>query len=250
MSKIRIVDKTTVYVIGLSPNLIESSVIRRFEYFGQYGQIQKVLVKTREFIGKAKETDSDSSKLPSYGAHITYATPEEASLAILALDKHVFDGRKIRASFGRTKFCKYFLQSLSCPQRDACPYLHKDVKECDVLTPDDMQAKDDRLYAQSIQIAIKVSKICEMNELQFKNFLQHRRELLCHKKPQQYVLPRVESIFDNEELIKQVLAFRKPTARKRRRRKRLELVPLQRSNSAQKQGTAATASLRLSMAAT
>jgi CCR4-NOT transcription complex subunit 4 len=136
LSKIRIVDKSTVYVIGLAPSLIDHQVIRRFEYFGQYGQIQKVLIKTREFISK-KESDSDSTKLPSFAAHITYATPEEASLAILALDKHVFDGRKIRASFGRTKFCKFFLQSIACQQRDECPYLHKDVKECDILTPDD-----------------------------------------------------------------------------------------------------------------
>lgn len=233
LSKIRIIDKSTVYVIGLSPSLVDGSVIRRFEYFGQYGQIQKVVVKTREFVSK-KETDSDSSKLPSFAAHITYATPEEASLAILALDRHVFDGRKIRASFGRTKFCKYFLQSLPCPQRNAeCPYLHKDVRECDVLTPEE-QAKEDQ-SSQSIQIAIKISKIAEMNELQFKNFLHHRREILCHKKPTQFVLPRVESILDNEELIKQVIMFKKPPVRKRRRRKKLELVHMQRSNSAQKQ---------------
>lgn len=80
--------------------------------------------------------------MPSFAAHITYATPEEASLAILALDNHVFEGRKIKASFGRTKFCKYFLQSISCPVRNDCPYLHKDVKECDVLTPED-QIKED-----------------------------------------------------------------------------------------------------------
>ena len=39
LSKIRIIEKTTVYVIGLSPNLVDPSVMRRFEYFGQYGQI-------------------------------------------------------------------------------------------------------------------------------------------------------------------------------------------------------------------
>jgi hypothetical protein len=33
-SKIRIIQKTTVYVIGLSPSLADESVMRRYEYFG------------------------------------------------------------------------------------------------------------------------------------------------------------------------------------------------------------------------
>ena len=55
------------------------------------------------------ESVSSSKSQLSFAAHITYSTPEDASLAILALDKFTFDGRKIRASYGRTKFCKYFL---------------------------------------------------------------------------------------------------------------------------------------------
>ena len=137
-------------------------MIGRFEYFGQYGQIQKIMIKQKEFTSK-KETDSDSSKTPTHAAHITYSTPEEASLAILALDKHIFEGCKIRASFGRTKFCKYFLQNIDCPQRDQCPYQHKDAKECDIITPDNMEAKED-LMVHSLMLAIKISKICEMTE--------------------------------------------------------------------------------------
>ena len=45
----------------------------------------------------------------TYAAHITFSKPDEASIAILALDKFVFEGRKIRASYGRTKFCRYFI---------------------------------------------------------------------------------------------------------------------------------------------
>ena len=39
LSKIRIIEKTTVYIIGLSPKLADKSTMIRFEYFGQYGQI-------------------------------------------------------------------------------------------------------------------------------------------------------------------------------------------------------------------
>ena len=89
------------------------------------------------------ESASSSKSQLSFAAHITYSTPEDASLAILALDKFMFDGRKIRASYGRTKFCKYFLQNTICPDRKNCPYLHKDCKEEEILTPDDMNRKEE-----------------------------------------------------------------------------------------------------------
>lgn len=34
LSKIRIIEKTTVYIIGLSPKLADKSTMIRFEYFG------------------------------------------------------------------------------------------------------------------------------------------------------------------------------------------------------------------------
>jgi len=90
----------------------------------------------------SESASSNKSQL-SFAAHITYSTPEDASLAILALDKFIFDGRKIRASYGRTKFCKYFLQQTICPDRKNCPYLHKDCKEDEILTPEDMNRKEE-----------------------------------------------------------------------------------------------------------
>ena len=90
--------------------------MRRYEYFGQYGKIQKIMIKNKEGcnsisdrIGDESASSQQSKGLLSFAAHITFSTPEEASLAILALDKHIYDSRKIRASFGRTKFCKFFL---------------------------------------------------------------------------------------------------------------------------------------------
>lgn len=243
LSKIRIIEKTTVYIIGLSPKLADKSTMIRFEYFGQYGQIQKVMIKNKDgaslgseqldatsskaskhqvtskiaettVAGVGAESSSSTKSVLSYAAHITYSTPEDASLAILALDKHVFDGRKIRASFGRTKFCKYFLQNATCPARASCPYLHKDCKEQDILTPEDMLRKEE-LFLQCQQLAIKISKIADMTESQYRNLLEHKRELLCHKnlpKSHQYVLPRVESIFENKELVKNIMLYRRSVA--------------------------------------
>ena len=79
----------------------------------------------------------------------------------MALDQHVFDARTIRASYGRTKYCKYFLKSSACPKKE-CPYKHNECKESDILTPDDMQKK--ALFSYCQQIAIQISKVTEMTE--------------------------------------------------------------------------------------
>jgi len=230
-----------VYVIGLSPQLADKSIMPKYEFFGQYGQIQKIMIRNKDnsseqesllaapsgnqqltnqitaqgtsvgavaTAGVCGESTSSSKSQLSYAAHITYSTPEDASLAILALDKFVFDGRKIRASYGRTKFCKYFLQNTVCPDRKNCPYLHKDCKEQDILTPDDMQRKEE-LFQQCQKLSIQVSKIAEMTESQYRNLLQHKRDLLCHRNNLKHILPKVESIFENKELIKNINLFRK-----------------------------------------
>lgn len=48
LSKLRIIEKTTVYVIGLSPTLADKSIMSNYEYFGQYGQIKKLMVRNRD----------------------------------------------------------------------------------------------------------------------------------------------------------------------------------------------------------
>ena len=58
---------------------------------------------------ESHSTSSNKSQI-SYAGYITFSTPQEASLAILALDQFTFDGRLIRASYGRTKYCKFYLK--------------------------------------------------------------------------------------------------------------------------------------------
>lgn len=70
---------------------------------------------------EAADSTSSSKSQVSYAAYITYQTPQEASLAILALDQHTHDGRLLRTSYGRTKYCKFYLKKTSCLNKD-CPY--------------------------------------------------------------------------------------------------------------------------------
>jgi hypothetical protein len=67
----------------------------------------------------------------------------------MTLDQHQYEGRLIRASYGRTKYCKFFLKNYACPKKD-CPYKHKESKEQDILTPDDMQKKALFQYCQQL----------------------------------------------------------------------------------------------------
>lgn len=90
-------------------------------------------------INKDKAYQSENQGT-CYSVYITYSTPQEASIAILAVDQHVFDGRLIRASFGRTKYCKFFLKDTNCLNKD-CPYMHELCSGAEVLTRDDMSKK-------------------------------------------------------------------------------------------------------------
>lgn len=181
--------------------------MRKYEYFGQYGYIHQININkdnaytssVQENIG-GESTSSNKSQI-SYAAYITYNSPQDASLAIMSLDQHIYEGRMIRASYGRTKYCKFFLKNQNCPKKD-CPYKHKESKEQDILTPDDMQKK--ALFSYCQQLAIQISKIADMTEPQFRNLLKHKRESLSDLHNPKHILPKVESIFENKDLIKKI----------------------------------------------
>lgn len=43
-----------------------------------------------------------------------------------------------------------------------------------------------------------------MNESQFRNLLQHKRDRLSHHDNQKSILPAVDSIFDNKDLVRKI----------------------------------------------
>ncbi|CAK92100.1 unnamed protein product (macronuclear) [Paramecium tetraurelia] len=81
LAEIRIICKNLIYVIGLAPQhskggsikyFISQKLLKKPEYFGQYGQIQKLIV-----------IQSNTFNPPSHAAYITYRNEQEASMAIL-----------------------------------------------------------------------------------------------------------------------------------------------------------------------
>jgi hypothetical protein len=92
----RVIQRTLVYVMGLSPRIAKEDILRRHEYFGQYGKILRIQVNSAHM-------HSASNGPPSCSCYITYSNREEAEQAILAVDNVVLDGRALKASFGTTK---------------------------------------------------------------------------------------------------------------------------------------------------
>jgi CCR4-NOT transcription complex subunit 4 len=83
-------------------------------------------------VNKNKAYKPDGLNGPSYSAYISYQLVQEASMAILAIDNIEVDEHLLRASFGTTKYCTFYLKSLDCPNKD-CLYLHQMADDDDVI---------------------------------------------------------------------------------------------------------------------
>ena len=123
---------------------------------------------------------------PSYGAYITYSSPRESATAILAIDQFVLHERMLRASFGTTKYCSYFLNGQKCTNRD-CLYLHELYDEDETYTKEEMSNK--QIFAEQQKIALKLSRATELSYEEFSEYMAQFR-------PPRFkgVLPPAESI--------------------------------------------------------
>ena len=145
----RIITKNLVYVIGLSSALADMEKLSKYEYFGQYGKIIKIVV------NKTKAYNKDSPNGPSYSAYVTFSTPSEASVAILALDGVCVDNHNIRASFGTTKYCSFFLKGIECNNKD-CVFLHEIAENSEIIKRGELTPVR---FAEQHTFAIKIADI-------------------------------------------------------------------------------------------
>ena len=127
----RIITKNLVYMIGLSSNIANKEKLNKYEFLGQYGSIVKIVV------NKNKAYNQNNIHGPSYSAYVTFSKPSEASIAILSLDDKVIDNHLIRASFGTTKYCSFFLKGIECTNKE-CLFLHKWADENDIIKRGDL----------------------------------------------------------------------------------------------------------------
>lgn len=151
LTECRIITKNLVYVIGLSSSIANKDKLMRYEYFGQYGNIIKIVV------NKNKAYNQSSPHGPSYSAYVTFSKPSEASIAILSLDETMVDNHLIRASFGTTKYCSFFLKGIPCTNND-CLFLHKIADESDIIKRGDLNSNKS-IFAQQHSYAIKIADV-------------------------------------------------------------------------------------------
>ena len=132
LANLRVIQKTLVYVIGLAPDIASESKLRSLDYFGQYGKIDKIVINTNNPFNGGRGG-------PSYSAYMTFANPRDAADCILSVDQFLYNDRLIRASFGTSKFCQYFLSAQKCSNKD-CLYLHELRADLEAYTKEDMQS--------------------------------------------------------------------------------------------------------------
>ncbi|CDW78808.1 ccr4-not transcription complex subunit 4 isoform 3 [Stylonychia lemnae] len=197
LSSIRILQKHILYVIGISPSIAKEETLRRYEYFGQYGRIQQIT------INRENAYNSENQGI-CFSAYITYSQPQEASIAILAVDQFVYDSRHIRASFGRTKYCKFFLKDTQCPKKE-CPYQHTICDQNEALTQDDMQKR--QLFQQCQTLAFSLSKVCQITEDQFRLSIKQFKDTYYPGQQLKSIMPAPESIYAKKALFKQYAQY-------------------------------------------
>jgi RNA recognition motif-containing protein len=111
-----VIQRDLVYVIGIPADIATEELLSRYDYFGQYGPIKKIVVNHQTAY-------STSSQRPTAGAYITFHNITDAGECLFALENFTFDGHAIRASFGTSKYCSNFLSGQKCNNPD-CMYLH------------------------------------------------------------------------------------------------------------------------------
>jgi CCR4-NOT transcription complex subunit 4 len=79
LSKLRVIQRNLVYVIGLAPQMANKDILEKYEYFGQYGQVSKSVV------NKLNAYNPGGPNGPSYSAYLTFQNEMDASTAILVI---------------------------------------------------------------------------------------------------------------------------------------------------------------------
>ncbi|KAI0169352.1 hypothetical protein GGR52DRAFT_574574 [Hypoxylon sp. FL1284] len=130
---VRVVQKNLVYVTGLIPTVREDELLktlRQKEFFGQYGNIQKISISNR------KSADGHPQ---SIGIYVTFEKKEDAARCIQAVHGSQNGDRTLKAQLGTTKYCSAWLRHEQCGNRQ-CMFLHELGDEEDSYSRQDLSS--------------------------------------------------------------------------------------------------------------
>ena len=128
----RVVQKNLVYVIGIPLSVADEKILESDKYFGQYGPILKLAVNKKNVCN----ADTPHATVSCY---ITYMHNEDARRAIRAVDGIHLDYGTLRASYGTTKYCAFYLRNMTCPKKE-CMYLHEPGDQKESFTKEELSA--------------------------------------------------------------------------------------------------------------
>ncbi|KAF9785681.1 hypothetical protein IL306_004581, partial [Fusarium sp. DS 682] len=130
---VRVVQKNLVYITGLAPTVREDELLktlRKPEFFGQYGNIQKISISNRK---------SSDGQHQSLGIYVTFERPEEATRCIQAVHGSHNGDRILKAQHGTTKYCSAWLKNEKCGN-PGCMFLHEQGDEEDSYSRQDLSS--------------------------------------------------------------------------------------------------------------
>ena len=177
LSKQRIIQKNLVHFQGFPDSLYNEILLLSPEYLGQYGNIKKIVLVSKEDKVSHKKVNS---------AYITFETNEQAAYCILCLDSIKINGQMVRAFFGTTKYCYHFLSNYQCFNKEKCMFLHHMAEPSDII---DENTKFG--YNEHINLA---KKIVGFGSLQSKYYVANNSYA-----PISTVFPNIKSIYSKED---------------------------------------------------
>ena len=179
LSKQRIIQKNLVHFQGFPDSLYNEILLLSPEYLGQYGNIRKIVLVSKDDKVSHKKVNS---------AYITFETNEQAAYCILCLDSMKINGQLVRAFFGTTKYCYHFLSNYHCFNKEKCMFLHHMAEPSDII---DENTKFG--YNEHINLA---KKIVGFGSLQSKYYVANNNYA-----PISTVFPNIKSIYSKEDSI-------------------------------------------------
>lgn len=131
----RVIQRDLIYVIGIPLEIASEETLNRYEYFGQYGPIKKIVVN--------QTVHTNTYQKPTVSAYITFINVNDAWECLYALESFSINGHQIKASFGTSKYCSSFLCGQKCGKPD-CMYLHYNGKDEDSFSTEEIQQNTPR----------------------------------------------------------------------------------------------------------
>jgi len=138
LQNVRVIQRNLVYAIGIPLKHCKEDTLKKAEFFGKYGNILKISVNRQGPTGGSRYQNGPSnSNGPTGSAYVTFKESKDAATCIEKIDGTVLNGHIIKACFGTTKYCNFFLKYQVCNNPD-CLYLHEIGEEGESFTKEEM----------------------------------------------------------------------------------------------------------------